>query len=278
MRSTCLLSITIALTTTLLVACPARADEQDTCAHSLESAARLRASRRLLVATALLRECAASEACGTETRARCASQETDLKKAIPTITVITEGGTLTIDRTPAASGVALEVDPGSHVVSWASVDGQRREANVVVTEQERARIVLVTPVVPASAAQASSQAPPSSATNGPYIVGGAGLALLLGAAVLQTFARVEDAHAQSLVRDGLAEDSASRKEAYYDSADSHYDAAQVDQTFAIALATLGITTVAVGVTWWATSRTPSPPRASTPASLARRGSGVLLRF
>ncbi len=235
------------------IASPALAE--DTC--SLESVTRLRGERRLLVAKAMAHECATSAACSAEARGACTAAENDLARSIPTITVVLDGDasrtTLSLDGAALTPGVGYSVDPGPHVVTLATVDGERREENVVVAENDRARLVMLAP-----ARRAEPRAPnvptTASPSTGPYFVVGGGLLLLLGAATMQTFARVEESDSQSLYRDSSQRESGRLKDLYNESARSHHDAAMTNQAIAITLATAGVISLAVGATWWLTSR------------------------
>ncbi len=171
------------------------------CAESAERAQSLWKHGKLLDAHAALRECL-KPTCPRVVRDDCTTWEPQLDAAMPTVVVAAKNGAgddltdvvITIDGKKlegTTTGLASEVDPGSHVFRFVREGAAPLERTVVVREGEKRRLVEVrfegTSKVAAAASSSATTTTPASSSGPPtltWILGGAGVAALGGFAVL----------------------------------------------------------------------------------------------
>jgi hypothetical protein len=194
-------------------ASPAAADEKEACADAAEAAQRARIQKHFQVAREQLLTCSRAS-CPTFVRNDCAHWLKEVDAATPTIVVRARdpGGHDVYDikvyvddrlLQPRLDGTSVPVDPGGHKLRYELPDRSTREEEVILVEGEKDRALTLTvgsagpTVLPAKASAASPSAGSTQATTtssyrtgkGPWIVGGVGIAGLVGFGILQAVAQ-----------------------------------------------------------------------------------------
>jgi len=184
-----------------VVAAPARASAQSPaeCAQSYERAQRQRLHQKLRASRADLEVCASVE-CSVNLREDCATWLSEVKVALPSVKLsqnpppglgdvrVAAGPvTATIDGEPLPnpfSGLALDIDPGPHVLRFEWPGKDAVTVNVTVREGEKGREVVVDRPPYATGAPETPAAPPTPSAAGarsrstlPFVIAGAGVAL-----------------------------------------------------------------------------------------------------
>ena len=167
------------------------------CIAAAEQGQQLRSEGHLQEARRTLAACTANS-CPTIVRRDCGRWVEEIDAAQPSVTVRLEEDGVEVpdgkvfldgDALPRGDGRAAPLDPGAHKFLW-SRDGGNVEQEVTVREGERNRVIVLR-TGPGSARSAKTEdvpvTPPKSNNSGsplPWIIGGAGLALVGGGAVL----------------------------------------------------------------------------------------------
>ena len=188
-------------------ASPAFATPKDECINAAEAAQRLRTQRKLMSARAQLVACAA-DSCPSVIRDDCVKWLGEVDAAMPTIVIRAHDGRghdvvdvrVLVDGTETMTrltGVATPINPGEHTFRFESARHPAVEQTVLVAEAEKTRVIQIAfddpshPVVAVlPAAPPSPIAPPPSAPSAkpsivPWIIGGIGVASLVGFGVLE---------------------------------------------------------------------------------------------
>ncbi len=154
-RSSCLLGMLGLVLGARSVAAEVAAPTEERCLTAYEQGQRLRKKHALLASRAELLLCAQS-ACPATFRPECVQWLAEVQELIPSIVVRLEGGDgtsaaadvrVTVDGVVVAErldGVPIELDPGPHVVRFASKTGLKSEQTIVVIEGERLRVLTFT--------------------------------------------------------------------------------------------------------------------------------------
>lgn len=252
----------------ILVAASARAEETpDTCSTLIEQAAREHRDGRLVAARNRLEGCRA-EICSPEQRAECSRRGEEIARSLPTVAFIARDAVgrdldarVSLDDSEARVplGRAVPIDPGVHEVRWSVPTGAWGVQRITVVEGEKLRLVPISVAEPGA----------GSSSAAPWIVVAGGATLMVASAVFQLVAINEDSDSKNLELAATRSDfSAGERRALLDSAQSHHDAAETDQTIAIACGIVGVGAVATGLTWAALRPAVTPTYAG--ASLSTR--------
>src|SRR5262249_43121942 len=155
----------------------AAAGGDEACIRAAEAAQPLRASGHLRAAREKLLACS-QPGCPSLVRADCTTWLSSLEEALPTIVPLARdangndisGAVLRIDGAAVelVEGRPLTVDPGRHVVSFATHDGRTGEAAVVVGTGEKNRPVSV--LIPDLASVSPQPSPEAGPASGPGAV------------------------------------------------------------------------------------------------------------
>lgn len=164
-------------------------------------------------------------------------------------------------------GRSTSLEPGIHDVHWSTPNGATGTQKLTVIEGQKGRIFLITtPVnvnvnVPVNGRpirdEATTQATPATEPTRepapwPWILLGTGATLAVTSAIFQLVAINEDSDAQQYFWQSTRDDlSQSTRDSLSYSSQTHFDAAQADQTVAIACGVLAFSAVAAAVTWLA---------------------------
>ena len=180
-------------------AIPRAAAAEDTvhaCIAASTEGQTFRKEGKLLAARDRILLCA-RDVCPAIVRSHCAKWLTEVEDRIPSIVVhaqTAEGADLldaelTIDGRPSKlDGRPVSLDPGTHALRVSMPDGQRQDAQLLLVEGERARLVAIRfpPRAPVQVGPGGGEVPPRANTShgippGAWIVGGAGVLALGGA-------------------------------------------------------------------------------------------------
>lgn len=206
--------VSLAALLALVPTSSARADETEACVDANEQSIQLRNEHKLLAARAASAKCAAPS-CPEDVRRVCSERALKLNDVIPSILFTVKDGSghdvlgvkVTVDGAPAATDPSmnsLELDPGPHTFVFEAA-GQRVEQSFLLRERERQRgeAIVLGPAAPAAAPPAASVAPRSvppphvDCTAG-WVVGGIGVASLVGGSVAGVLALTLRADSNSL--------------------------------------------------------------------------------
>lgn len=189
----------------VLGASDALAGAKDDCINAAEAAQRLRTQRKLSSARTQLVTCAA-DSCPAVVRDDCVKWLGEVDGAMPTVVVRAQDGNgkdvvdvrVTVDGKEAMTrltGVATPIDPGEHTFRFEAAGHPAVDQTVLVAEPEKARVIQITfgdtarPVVAVAPATPIAPPPPAPAPAKPsvvpWIVGGVGVASLVGFAILE---------------------------------------------------------------------------------------------
>ncbi len=231
----------------IVVASGAARADMTACFEASEKAQRLKTNRKLTQARASFIECA-KESCPAAVRTDCAKSLGDVENAIPTVVfrardaegrdvvdakVYVDGEVLV----SKLEGIAVALDPGPHKVRYELPNGKVVEEDVVITEGEKRRVLSVT--LMSERADAGGAKAPSRGGAGPvpWIIGGVGLAALVGFALME----IPIQSKYSSLASGCGK-TQSCTQAEKDSVTSLYAPAAI-------LLGVGIAGVGVGATW-----------------------------
>jgi hypothetical protein len=167
---------------------PARADEVAACVKSAENAQTERSAHRLRAARDRLLACAQSS-CPTVVRNDCATWLSEVDQLLPSVVVQardTRGIELfdvkvTVDGellTSHLDGLAISVDPGSHVFHFEAEGAPPLQQQLLIREGEKGRalpITLAAPAPPSAPTKPAKQIHPLT-----YVFGGLGVAGVAG--------------------------------------------------------------------------------------------------
>jgi hypothetical protein len=165
----------------------------DACADAAERGQQLQKRGKLLDARASFRECAQAT-CPSVVRADCTRWERDVENAIPSVVlaVRSAGGedvtdiTVLVDGVSVAgytSGLAVQLEPGEHVLRIERPNGDAMDRTIVVREGEKRRLVDLTferRPIPPPPPPPPKPPPPSKTPTLVWILGGVGVAGLVG--------------------------------------------------------------------------------------------------
>lgn len=189
-------------TLVLAAARPAHALDAVQCAATAERAQTLRQANKLTEAARELVACANAE-CPKFVRADCVRWLDEVQSTLPSVVVRAENETggdvldaaVTVDERAASLGLAVSLDPGTHVVRVRS-DGAVGEAKILVAQGEKNRVVVVRVAAPKTASDAPSSSDAGATTSQarghgpwPYVLGGIGAAGLVTFGILQVAAQ-----------------------------------------------------------------------------------------
>ncbi len=244
------------------VAPAARADDKEECFNSAEKAQKLKNDKKLSAARQQVLVCA-RDVCPAVVKSDCVKWLNEIDTAIPTVTVrardkdnhdvvdvkVYVDGQLLLSK---LQGTSVPIDPGQHKVRYEFPNGQSTEETVLIAEGEKDRVLRVemksSGAVEASgggstSAGGSSQPPPGGEEKkggvgvGPWIVGGIGLASLIGFGIME----IPIQTGASDLQNGCGK-TKSCTQAQIDSVQNLYVPAGI-------LMGVGFAGLAVGVTW-----------------------------
>jgi hypothetical protein len=250
----------------------ARADMTE-CFEASEKAQRLRTEKKLVQARASFMVCA-KDGCPTAVRSDCAKSLSDVENGIATVVVHArdpEGHDITdvkvsLDGAILLSkldGTAVEVDPGPHKLRYEFSNGKVVEESVVFAEGEKHRMLSVSF---GDAPEEPKQTARKGAGPVPWIIGGVGLAALVGFALVEIPIQSQ----YSSLSSGCGK-TQSCTQAEKDSVTSLYAPAAI-------LLGVGIAGVGVSATWLIVSALTGGKKASGSFGIAPVASGVLAGY
>lgn len=174
----------------VLAAGLARADMTQ-CFEASEKAQKLRSEKKLALARASFIECS-RESCPSAVRTDCVKSLSDVENETATVVFHARDAegrdvalvTVYVDGQVVLSkleGAAVAVDPGPHKLRWEFSSGKVVDEDIVIAEGEKRRVL--------SVALGEQPAPKEARRGGagpvPWIIGGIGLAALVGFALVE---------------------------------------------------------------------------------------------
>jgi hypothetical protein len=248
----------------------ARADvSRAQCVESYERAQYLRKDLKLREAREALLVCA-QDACPAVTKNDCVPWLAEIDRSIPTVSVAVRDAAgrdqtsakITLDGAPlagAAEGLAVMVDPGSHVIGAQVEDGRSAEERIVVRAGERNRVIVLTlggpAAPPADRGPARATEPPREEPRGrsfalPIVLTAVGLAGVGGAVFFGLSAQGDEKD----MRSGCAPRCPQ----------SDIDAAESKLLYSDVALGVGVVALAAATYFWISGAS-SSPRASAPS-------------
>jgi hypothetical protein len=262
----------------LMVAAPgaARAGEKDDCFNAAEKAQKLKLDKKFTAARQQILTCA-RDVCPAMVKSDCVKWLNEVDTAMPTITVrardkdghdvvevkVYVDGQLLL---PKLEGTSVPIDPGEHKLRYEFPDGQSSEETVLIAEGEKDRVIRVE-VKPQGTTAAATTSPAPGADTGthkggpgvvPWIIGGVGLASLVGFGLLEIPIQSQASDLQN----GCGK-TKSCTQAQIDSVTSLYVPAGI-------LMGVGLAGVAVGATWLIVAAVTGGKSHEAPAAAALR--------
>ncbi|HEY2510486.1 MAG TPA: hypothetical protein VGI39_06510 [Polyangiaceae bacterium] len=197
MRAPALASLACLLAISVIPRAAAAEDTVHACIAASTDGQTLRKQGKLGAARERLLECA-RDACPAIVRSHCAKWLAEVEDRIPSIVVhaqTADGGDLldaelTIDGHPSKlDGRPVSLDPGTHALSVSTTEGQHQDAQLLLVEGERARLVAIrfpsrAKVAATAGGAPSGEVPPLRTSTshgvplGAWILGGAGVVAL----------------------------------------------------------------------------------------------------
>lgn len=247
----------------LLLSGSAAAQEVASCIASHEAAQRARQRGELRAARTHLEACD-RDTCPSPIQRDCAQWQVEVVAALPTVvlSVVASDGTPPVgstirldgERLPQASlGKALELDPGEHVLSARSSDGQEATRRFVALAGTRNQLVELRLPARAKAAAEQSAALPVAF----WVAGSAAVVGAAGFAILGSIGMADEKDLRSRCAGSCAQDDVDRVHRTYLAAD----------LFALMGIAGAATTMVIGIVHL------SEPGTQTPASAVRVGVG-----
>lgn len=227
----------------LAAAGSARADEPDRCATEAEEGQAARVAGKLRAARVHVIACS-RDSCPRVIRSDCVRWLGEIDAELPSVVIRARDATgadvsdvtVFVDQEKVADrvdGRPIAVDAGERVVRIARRDGATVSQRLIVRSGERARIVTMQ--------IEGSEAPRERSTVGPLVLGGVGLGLLAGGAILWTIGRGDHADLKATCAPTGS------------CATSDVDAARTKLIVGDVAAAVGILAVAGAVYWYLTS-------------------------
>jgi hypothetical protein len=197
MRAAACLFVSLALTPSVV-----RADDKADCFDAAEKAQKLKNDKKLSSARPALLTCS-RDVCPQGVRQDCVKWLGEVDNAISTVVIRArdESGHDIIDvrvlvdgtvLVPKLQGTAVAVDPGQHKFRYELPNGKAIEDDVLIAEGEKGRVIRVDlKESPKGEGQTpGEEVKPTHASGGgpgpvPWIIGGVGLASLIGFAVIE---------------------------------------------------------------------------------------------
>jgi hypothetical protein len=193
----------------LLVACavvllcaPAAADDKDDCFNAAEKAQKLKTDKKLTLARPQLITCA-RDICPQQVRSDCVKWLGEVDGAMSTVVVRARDadGHDVIDvkvyvddqlLLPKLQGTSTTVDPGQHKFKYEFPNGKSIEEDVLIAEGEKDRVIRVEmkegmggAAGGSSGGNVGGETKSSGPGPIPWIIGGVGLASLIGFAIME---------------------------------------------------------------------------------------------
>ncbi|MFO0673793.1 MAG: hypothetical protein U0235_29940 [Polyangiaceae bacterium] len=263
-----------ALATVWLTAAPAHALDAVQCAATAERAQSLRQANKLTEAARELVACANAE-CPKFVRADCVRWLDEVQSTLPSVVVRaeTESGAdvldaqVSVDDVTASLGLAVSLDPGTHVVRVRK-DGALGEAKILVAQGEKNRVVVVRVAAPkpANGDGGGGEAPTTSGGGRgpwPFVLGGIGAVGLVTFGVLQVAAQNE--------YDKLHDRCAPSCDP------SEVDSVRTKVTFSAVALGVGVVGVGAGVALWFATEPDKPKNVGLVARPTSGGAATELR-